>query len=158
TRRLGLLVALVSLVPLSSLAAPLKNGDITGWGDVVDPDGDCKIEFEKSFYTIEVPGKAHDFAAELMRWNSPRILTNAKGDFVARARVSGKFEPSNASKIPTRTPYNGAGMIVIADKDNYTTLHRATLPAQGQHRHYLNFELRKDAQMAVSNFQVELEA
>ena len=51
-RRLGLFVALLTLAPLSSFATPLKNGDATGWGEVADPDRDCKIEFEKAHAAI----------------------------------------------------------------------------------------------------------
>jgi regulation of enolase protein 1 (concanavalin A-like superfamily) len=129
---------------------------LKGWGQVIDPDRDCDIAFQDGAVSIMVPGAAHDFAAELGRQNAPRVLAELKGDFVAEVKVSGAFKPGDLSVIPGRRPYQGAGLLVIKDKDNYVSLHRGCVTLDDKVRHYANFELRKDGQLAISRFEIEI--
>src|SRR5438045_9260714 len=62
---------------------------IGGWGRVVDPDGDCSVSIEGARVTIRVPETSHEFAAELDRWNAPRIVRTVRQDFVAQVKVCG---------------------------------------------------------------------
>jgi regulation of enolase protein 1 (concanavalin A-like superfamily) len=166
SHRAALTVSFVAVLAIvcgryGSHAAPMKDlpqkGGM-GWGQVIDPDGDCKIQFDKEGVTISVPGAAHDFAGELKRWNAPRVLTPAQGDFVVEVKVSGELQPSGQSTIRGRRSYNGAGIMVLMDKDNHVSLHRGAVHLGNKIRHYANFELRKDAELVVSRFAVELEA
>src|SRR5438105_115775 len=88
---------------------PVRN--IKGWGDLVDPDNDCPVRVDDGKVTVKIPSTAHDFAAELQRWNAPRILSEVKGDFIIDVQVSGDFKPVEASTIGTRRSYNGAGLL-----------------------------------------------
>lgn len=129
---------------------------VEGWGQAVDPDGDCEITPTDGGVAMEVPGTAHDFAAELERQNAPRVLSEVKGDFIAEVKVSGAFKPGATSTISGRRPYHGAGLLLIKDKDNYISLHRGCVYLDDELRHYANFELRKDGELTISLYQVEI--
>jgi regulation of enolase protein 1 (concanavalin A-like superfamily) len=124
-----------------------------GWGEVVDPDGDCKFDFDadKGRLTIAVPGKPHLLSAEAknLRMNAPRVLRNVQGDFEARARVVGTIRPAN---VPTASyaPYHGAGLLVWQDAGTYVRLERAMVVTSGRFTPYANFEFRKDGRLEVS--------
>ena len=124
---------------------------IPGWGAAIDANGDCKItSTDETKLEVEVPGVAHDLAAELKLWNAPRVLSDVTGDIVAQVKVSGAFRPDAPSTIPGRHPYHGAGLLLWQDKDNYVSLHRAAVRVDNKVRHYINFELRKDGRLAQS--------
>jgi regulation of enolase protein 1 (concanavalin A-like superfamily) len=154
---LAFLMALGCLSGLLALADDQPTLSIRGWGDIVDPDNDCPISVNGRKVVVKVPDAAHDFAGELSRWNAPRIVREAKGDFIVDVKVSGQFKPVEASNIPTRRGYNGAGILLIKDKNNHLSLQRGAVNLDGKVRHYLNFELRKDGELAISLSQVELE-
>lgn len=129
---------------------------IEGWGRAVDPDGDCEIAPTDGGVAIKVPGTAHDFAAELEKQNAPRVLSKVEGDFIVEVKVSGAFQPGATSSIPGRRPYHGAGLLLIKDRDNYISLHRGCVYLDDKLRHYANFELRKDGELTVSLYEVEI--
>ncbi|MCA1685014.1 MAG: DUF1349 domain-containing protein [Planctomycetia bacterium] len=151
--------ALACLLALPTLADE-KEGkaspQVKGWGQAYDPDGDCEISPSDGGVTIKVPGTAHDFAAELQRRNAPRVLSDVKGDFIAQVKVSGEFKPGETGSIPGRRPYHGAGLLLIKDQDNVISLHRGCVNLDGKVRHYANFELRKDAELTISLYEIEI--
>jgi regulation of enolase protein 1 (concanavalin A-like superfamily) len=130
---------------------------ITGWGTVINPDGDCKFEADKGRVTVSVPGTAHDFAGELKRWNAPRVMFGVKGDFILEVKVSGKFDPVAESTIEGRRSYNGGGILLVKDKDNHLSLQRGAVHLDDKVRHYANFELRRGAELDISLYEIELE-
>lgn len=140
------------LVMLMTASASMSSGqteepkELPDWGTVVDPDGDCEFDLADQQLTITVPGTPHDLSAELRRMNAPRVLNLVKGDFTLAVIVKGDFEPGKAN-IPGRTAYNGAGLVVMQDEQNYIRLERAVLERGGQRQHYANFELRVDGQV-----------
>lgn len=156
-RRASLLVLAVGLLGLSPLWAADKPEPIPGWGEFTDPDGDCKVKAEKDRLTLKVPGVAHDFAGELKRWNAPRVLSRVEGDFIVEVQVSGKFNPAAESTIEGRRSYNGAGILLIQDKDNHLSLQRGVVHLGDRTRHYANFELRRNAELVTSLYENELE-
>src|SRR5260370_7621378 len=131
--------------------------NIKGWGDVLDPDKDCQVRVEDDRVIVKVPGTAHDFAAELGRWNAPRILSEVKGDFIMDVKVSGEFKPVEVSTINSRLSYNGAGILLVKDRTNHLSLQRGAVRLGDRVRHYANFELRKDAELPISLYELELE-
>jgi len=116
----------------------------TGWDRPVDPDGDCKFRREKDTLVIEVPGKDHDLAVERGLMNSPRLLRDVEGDFVARVRVGGTFAPSATSTSTVRIPFVGAGLVLMAGEKTYVRLERAAMRWTGKVKTYANWELRQD--------------
>jgi len=153
------LALVVVLVGLPTMPAADKTELLPGWGELTDPDGDCKFKVNKDQLSVQIPGIAHDFSSELMRWNAPRVMSHAKGDFIYEVKVSGDFAPGTESTIEGRWSYNGAGILLIKDKNNYVSLHRAAINLGDKGiRHYANFEWRKGGEVAASFFQIELEA
>lgn len=159
-----LLAVLLSTSPALSAVAPATDSDqsvttIKGWGRVIDPDADCNIRATPngSQVSMLVPAAAHDFAAELERWNAPRVLMGVQGDFVAEVKVGGDFSPGEESTIEGRKSYNGAGLLVVADPQNHLSLQRGAFRTDDGHvRHYLNCELRRDGQSVVSYYSMDL--
>src|SRR4051812_23154191 len=56
---------------------------IEGWGDVIDPEGDCRVGLEKGTLTIAVPATSHDLSVEAGNMKAPRVLRGVDGDFIA---------------------------------------------------------------------------
>jgi regulation of enolase protein 1 (concanavalin A-like superfamily) len=120
-----------------------------GWDRPVDPDRDCKFRRDKGALTIEVPGKDHDLGIERGLMNSPRLLRDVEGDFVARVRVGGTFVPSATSTTTQRIPFVGAGLVLMAGERTYVRLERAAMRWQGAVKTYANWELRQDGRWVL---------
>jgi regulation of enolase protein 1 (concanavalin A-like superfamily) len=127
------------------------------WDSPIDPDRDCNITSSPGLISIRVPAAAHDFAAELKRWNAPRILSPVEGDFVLETRLSGEFNPGHKSTINGRRPYHGAGLLLVQDNGNHLSLQRGAVRIGKRVRHYANFELRHDPAAAVKNFEFDVD-
>lgn len=60
-----------------------KPQEITGWGVVTDPDGDCTVAEDDGRLTIRVPGSLHGLYPlqqdEKKRSNAPWVLQELKG-------------------------------------------------------------------------------
>ncbi len=121
---------------------------IAKWGNALDPDSDCKFTMDGKDLKISVPGSAHahDFAAELKNISGPSVTQLVKGDFTVSVTVDAKYFASDETTEPTRWGYHGAGLVVLADPDNYITLQRAAQRPPGRNQfECINYELRKDA-------------
>jgi regulation of enolase protein 1 (concanavalin A-like superfamily) len=151
------LVLAAGFLALSPMRAADKPETIPGWGELTNPDGDCKVKAGKERLTVKIPGAAHDFAGELKRWNAPRVMSRVEGDFVVEVQVSGAFTPAAESTIRGRLSYNGAGILLVQDQDNHLSLQRGAVNLGDRVRHYANFELRRGAELVTSLFEIELE-
>jgi len=120
---------------------------IEGWGKWVDPDGDCQHKLEEGKLTITVPNTAHDLSVEQGIMNAPMVVRDLVGDFTISVHVSGQFRPGK-SLVQGRAAYQGAGLIMAQDNNNYIRLERACYVAQGTGKlvHYANFEIRSQGQ------------
>ncbi len=76
--------------------------------------------------------------------------------FSDRNKMPGSFEPSAKSTIYGRKPYNGAGIVLIADQMNHAGLQRGAFLENDHVRHYLNFEVRKDGKVVISCYAMDL--
>lgn len=138
-QRTAILALIIAI--LCTTARGEGDRQIPGWGRSVDLDGTCEFLLEDGTLTITAPGPVNDLSAELHVMNAPRVVRDVDGDFITEVKVSGTFEPGEAGLL-VRTPYNGAGLLLMADHQNYLRLERATLVSRGQRRPYTNFELR----------------
>lgn len=121
--------------------------ELPGWGTWIDPDQDCRFLVAGGELSITVPGSdhGHDLAAEIHRTNAPHVVRKATGNFSVQVRVEGRFAPGDESTIKGRTGYNGAGIIIMSDKQNVATLVRAVLQRpDAKPVPYINFEIRID--------------
>jgi regulation of enolase protein 1 (concanavalin A-like superfamily) len=126
----------------------MAKDEIPGWGKPVDSDGDCQFNMNGNDLVILAP-PTHGLSIELGRMNAPRVLRMVNGDFVLEVKVEGDFAPGSKT-VPERTPYNGAGLLVMSDDKNYVSLVRAVLTLNNKDLHYANFEVRENG--AIQRF------
>jgi regulation of enolase protein 1 (concanavalin A-like superfamily) len=118
-----------------------------GWGQPVDPLGDCQIRVEAEKLKIDVPGTKHDLTVETGDMNAPRVLRPIDGDFIAQVLVSGNIRHAGQRTSGRFLAYHGAGILVWLNDRTYIRLERAGVLLQdGNLIHYANFGLRKDGQ------------
>ncbi len=121
---------------------------LKGWGEAIDPDGDCSIELENGRLTIKVPvpdvPKGHGLEAEWNTLNAPRVLRDIEGDFIADLKVEGSFKPAGGSTKPNSFPFVGAGLLLWSDAGNYIRLERAAIVRNDQLIPYVLFQERRN--------------
>lgn len=92
--------------------------EIAGWGTVINPDGDCRIEEVNGVVTFTLPETRHDLwyggRNPETRFNSPRVLQRVSGDFVATVRVAAYWDRGIVDG-----GYNGAGLVVWDSEKQY---------------------------------------
>src|SRR5262245_42497543 len=111
------------LVPPAVLAAPPPREDDAGkvqrlYGEVIDPDGNCKVRLSGSKISIAIPGSDHSLAIERGQSNAPRVLKEWEGDFQVSVTVDAPFPKAAKSTVTGRNPFHGAGLLVFADAKN----------------------------------------
>jgi hypothetical protein len=126
------------LVTASALAAPPTA--FKGWGQATDPDGDCRFEQTDGKLTLRVPGTHHNLVADSGHLNAPRVLSPVRGEFIAMVKATGSVHPGPESSVPDGLPYNGTGLLLWVDRNNYVRLERAGLIRNGAFITYVNFE------------------
>jgi regulation of enolase protein 1 (concanavalin A-like superfamily) len=136
--------AALSMLP-SAFAQTKPAPPLKGWGEVIDPDGDCRIRQEGGTLSIAIPPTLHDLSAESGHMNAPRVLEPIEGDFIGQVKVSGNFSHAGQRTSNRFLAYHGGGLVLWQDDQNYVRLERAALlDQQGQVVHYANYEIRKD--------------
>lgn len=108
---------------------------IPGWGSVIDPDGDCKIEQAGGAVKVTVPGKGHDLYPPDSRMNAPRVLAPVTGDFTVQVKVSADFDPGRAPAEGINRAFHGAGLLIWQDELNYFRFERGELFRRGDGAH-----------------------
>jgi regulation of enolase protein 1 (concanavalin A-like superfamily) len=131
--------------------AEVEGKEIAGWGSAIDPDGDCKIAVDGKALVVEVPAKLHDLNADIDKFNAPRVLREVEGDFNIQVKVVGEFKPGAKSLNPKSLPFNGAGIFVWRDSDNYIRLERAGVVRQGKLNTFAVFEEREGGSRSAQN-------
>lgn len=152
------------LLTLLLLGAPRAMSDdraqrtLKGWGEVVDPDGDCQVDAEDQTLKITIPGKKHNLSVEAGDLNSPRVLANVDGDFIAQVKVTGNVTHKGAPTSNRFAPFHGAGLLLWQDERTYVRLERAAVVTpNGMPIHYATFEFRKDGrQVRTRDFQAKI--
>jgi regulation of enolase protein 1 (concanavalin A-like superfamily) len=125
---------------------------IEGWGEVIDPDGDCQVNLDKGTLTIAVPATKHDLSVEAADMKAPRVLRDVEGDFIAQVKVSGNVRHTGARLSDDYLAYHGAGLLLWVDGQTYVRLERAAVVQEnGEVIHYANFELRREGKVASSH-------
>ncbi len=71
---------------------------------------------------IRVPAANHDLNP-FRGLTAPRLLTKVSGDFELRAKVTGDFKPGSKT-MGKGNPFNGAGILIWQDNDNYLRIER----------------------------------
>jgi hypothetical protein len=140
-----LLLAFACWFGLQAFSEDKPRHTIKGWGEVIDPDGDCRVSLEGKKLTVAIPATKHDLSVEVGDVNSPRVLSNIEGDFVAQVKVGGDVGHTGKRLSKEYLAYHGGGLLLWQDGRTYVRLERAAVVDQdGDVIHYANFELRKD--------------
>ena len=133
---------------------PKKSQQIEGWGEVIDPDGDCKVLPENGEVLITIPKTHHDLshANQQIKLNAPRILQAVDGDFNLRVKVRPYPLPGDAFSSGGGQSFVSAGLLLWQDEKNFIRLERAAMGAFNLP--FVWFEKFKDGKMAADKFQV----
>jgi S1-C subfamily serine protease len=138
-------------------------------GPLVDPDKDCALvkDDDAAKLKIEIPGKLHTLSPYVVTrknknkplYNGPMAVAEVEGDFAAIVEVTGDIRPGSATPKDRQGntlpfTYQGAGLIVYQDKDNFFRLERAaSVIIDGLHPvHRLLMEAVKDGKEAKGGY------
>src|SRR5262249_44968488 len=137
-----------------TLPAPViqSSGSIAGWGDVVNPDGDCTLNATDGKLTVALPGTDHALRPERHQMNAPRVLQEITGEFDLQVKVSGDFAANAKSAVPGRQAYQDAGLLLWLDDKNNLKLSRARIGAKGKSVDFFNLEFRHEGQVGEIPF------
>jgi hypothetical protein len=117
------------LTAMSIAAAADKDAQtIDGWGQVVDPKGDCKVAEKAGVLSITVAGGYHDLDPR-PGWDNldaPRVVQDVHGDFVVQVRVK-KFpmpKPGTGANKVKPVAFVSSGLVVWQDSENFIRFER----------------------------------
>lgn len=142
------------LVALALLLAPgmadaQDGAPIPGWGQLIDPDGDCTIRLDGTALVVEVPGAPHVLRAYPHPRNAPRVLRDIESNWTATVKVTASFDPgASQSGSAAEPPTQSAGLVLWLDDLNFIRLVRHAQPSdEGDDTHQtVLFEYWKDGQ------------
>jgi regulation of enolase protein 1 (concanavalin A-like superfamily) len=112
-----------------------KAQTVKGWGEVMDPDGDYRVEEKDGKLTIALPGKYHDLWVGNGKVNAPRVLREVEGDFSAQVLVTGVVHPEKGTLIPniaSTAPFQAGGLIIWKDDQTMVRLERAGIVSRAK--------------------------
>ncbi|HEY7327346.1 MAG TPA: hypothetical protein VH592_06900 [Gemmataceae bacterium] len=105
---------------------------VSGWGDAVDPDKDCKIHRTKDALTIEMPGTDHDYDPIRKRFNAPRLPSELEGKFDVQVRVRIEYRPSVESTVNDQFSFVSAGFLLIYPETDHSICYRTEIAVSQQ--------------------------
>jgi regulation of enolase protein 1 (concanavalin A-like superfamily) len=76
-------------------------------------------------FTLQVAAGPHIFDPTRDIADAPRALTEVEGDFTAEVKILGDFQPGTVPIKGLFFTFQGAGLLLWHDKDNYVRFERA---------------------------------
>jgi regulation of enolase protein 1 (concanavalin A-like superfamily) len=105
-------------------------------GELVDQARNCKSSRDADSLTIEIPAGVHLLSDEINVKNAPMALTPVEGDFLAQVRVPSTMLPgTDPAKYKGKVlpfTYQGAGLVLWVDRNNYIRLERVAKSKKGR--------------------------
>jgi regulation of enolase protein 1 (concanavalin A-like superfamily) len=127
---LWLIPASVAFLLTQAVADEKKAQAIKGWGEVADPDKDCKVAEERGKLTFTIPGTLHDLNPE-NNLKAPRVLQDVEGDFQIQVKVEAFPKPEANTSSNDKYSFVSGGLLIWQDDKNYIRAERA---AEGSER------------------------
>jgi regulation of enolase protein 1 (concanavalin A-like superfamily) len=132
---------------------PPPNMNTEFWGVLSGIPGTTKFLPDAAGLTIALPGKLYILSPELKTKSAPMLLTEVTGDFTALVKIPGKILPGTAPLKGLPFTFQGAGLIVWQDENNYLRLERASLFTADRVRvHHVLVEVCKEGKTIPSTF------
>jgi regulation of enolase protein 1 (concanavalin A-like superfamily) len=119
---------------------------IESWRGLSGSPGDCQFRIDGPLLTVTVPASLHLPNPEVGKRNSPHLLTDVTGDFVAQVKVAGQVR-TGTQPLPDFPfpPFQGAGLLLWQDENNYLRLERTSIYSpEGRRLHQVMLELCRD--------------
>ena len=113
--------------PSPTLPPPPEEPRVGSWGVLAGDPGDCQFRPEGANLNVLIPGTLHVLSTELKQTNSPRLLTPVQGDFVAEVSVLGRILPGTVPLPKFPFAFQGAGLLLWQDENNYLRLERSAM-------------------------------
>jgi len=107
------------------LTPPLAAETIEGWGETLDPTGDCPIDLAQNGLTISIPGGRHDLNPQKGDVSAPRVWQEIEGDFLAEVLVHNFETPQPKTGIAGHLAYIASGIVAWDDSGNFMRWARA---------------------------------
>lgn len=101
---------------------------LEGWGEFVDPSGDCRVTKQDHRVTMTIPGTHHNLnpTPKFDNTDGPRILQSVSGDFTAEVTVLPFPIPEKGtSNNRGGHSYVAAGLLVWQDDKSFARWFRA---------------------------------
>lgn len=138
--------------------AKVEEALVDRWGILSGPPGETRFRIDGEELTIAIPAKLHILSPELKSKNSPRLLTGATGDFQAQVRVNGRILPGTQPLPNLPFTFQGAGLLIWQDENNYLRLERTASYSPDGKKHLILVENCRDGRLLPSTFRDSREA
>lgn len=112
--------------------------ELPGWGNLVDPVGDCPVDLNENGITLTIPAGVHQLNPTMQIVNAPRILQPIEGDFLYEVHVKDFQRPEANSGANGNRSYLAAGIVVWQDENNFLRWTRSA--SAEKHATYLSCE------------------
>lgn len=123
-----------------------RSPSIADWGEVLDPDGDCRFTVANNALVIDVPAIPHGLTEGIGKGNAPRVLRELEGDFSIQVKVCGSFHPQAKVNSPG-VPFQAGGLIVWDGPDHYIRFVRSGQERKGNIVPVIALSLREAGKM-----------
>jgi S1-C subfamily serine protease/regulation of enolase protein 1 (concanavalin A-like superfamily) len=152
----------------------VQRKSITMLGPLVDPEKDCKLvkDEDNMKISIEIPGgKVRSIAPYIVQrlrknrplHNAPMTLIDVEGDLAAIVEVTGEMRagdklPKDRQGNDIPFTFNGAGLVLYQDKDNFVRLERTAGVSVTNLTpiHKILFEVVKDGKQVPNQIYIQV--
>jgi len=134
-------VGLASILLSGGLAAVSLSADVKpleivqGWGQVLDPVGNCSFDFADGKFTIKVPGEYFDLWPGQGKVNAPLVLQEVEGDFSVEVAIAEVEKPRRDTRLPGlagSASFHAGSLVIWHDAKNFVRFDRTSMDRMGQ--------------------------
>lgn len=109
--------------------------NVPNWGQVIDPEGDCRFEYHEGTFSICVPGAYHDLWPGQGKVNAPLVLQEVTGDFTVEVLVAAVPKPKPNTILPglaSRSSFHAGTLVIWQDAENFVRFDRTEMNRDGR--------------------------